>query len=248
MSTKEIWDKVYGDFKEFNPIDKAFYDRLTDILLTKIGDCSSILEAGSGSGFLVSFFQKMGMFSVGMDRSIMSLRVANKKFSAENLTLGDMFHIPFRSNSFDVVWNEGVLEHFEDPKNLAACKEMIRVSKKLVIISVPNRYSIWPIRKTLLKIAGKWPYGYEESYSPSRLSSLMEKAGLVVESIEGVRIMPPIKERKKLSDLLALGALTIPLSKSSVENIAKKSVNFEKNHLSLTKFLGYEIIAVGRKK
>ena len=248
MSTPETWDKIYGNFDTFNPVDQAFYDRLTNILSTEIDGASSILEVGSGSGVLVSFFEKSGMFSVGMDRSIMPLKVANSKFGATNLISGDMFRIPFKSDSFDVVWNEGVLEHFKDPKNLEACKEMTRVSKNLVIIAVPNRYTVWPIRKTLLKAAKKWPYGYEESYSPGRLKTLMEKSGLVVDVIKGVRIMPPIKERKKISDVAALGTLTLPLSKKSVENISKKSVIFESKHESLAKLFGYEIIAIGRKK
>ena len=248
MSTRETWDDIYGDFGNFNPVDQAFYDRLTSILSSELGSSSSILEVGSGSGILVSFFQKLGMFSVGMDRSVMPLKVAKSKFGASNLILGDMFQIPFKSNSFDVVWNEGVLEHFKAPTNLAACKEMCRVAKNLVIIAVPNKYTVWPIRKTLLKAAKKWSYGYEESYSPSRLKKLMEASGLKVEAIKGIRIMPPIKERKKFSDLLALGTLTLPLSKKSVENISKKSVRFEEKHELFTKLFGYEIIAIGRKK
>jgi hypothetical protein len=125
---------------------------------------------------------------------------------------------------------------------------MCRVAKNLVIIAVPNKYTVWPIRKTLLKAAKKWSYGYEESYSPSRLKKLMEASGLKVEAIKGIRIMPPIKERKKFSDLLALGTLTLPLSKKSVENISKKSVRFEEKHELFTKLFGYEIIAIGRKK
>lgn len=248
MSTPETWDDVYGNFGDFNPIDQAFYDRLTNILSSKLDSASNILEVGSGSGILVSFFQKRGMFSVGMDRSMMPLNVAKSKFGASNLISGDMFQIPFKTNSFDVVWNEGVLEHFKEPTNLAACKEMCRVSKNLVIIAVPNKYTIWPIRKTLLKATKKWPYGYEESYSPNRLKKLMEESGLIVETIKGIRVMPPIKERKKMSDFLALGTLTLPLNKKFVEKISKKSVGFEERHELFTKLFGYEIIAIGRKK
>lgn len=247
MSTPETWDKIYDNFENFNSVDHAFYDRLTSILTSETKNLSSVLEVGSGSGILVSFFEKSGLFSVGMDRSIMPLNIAKSNFGASNLISGDMFQIPFKSNSFDVVWNEGVLEHFKDPQNLAACKEMTRVSKNLVIIAVPNRYTVWPVRKTLLKATKKWPYGYEESYSPNRLKRLMENAGLTVEAIKGVRIMPPIKERKKFSDFLALGTFTLPLSKKSVESISKKSVAFESKHELLTKLFGYEIIAVGRK-
>ena len=57
MSTPETWDDVYGNFGDFNPIDQAFYDRLTNILSSKLDSASNILEVGSGSGILVSFFR-----------------------------------------------------------------------------------------------------------------------------------------------------------------------------------------------
>ncbi len=247
MSTPETWDKIYGEFSEFNPIDDSFYQRLIQILLDSIKSSKSILEVGSGSGFLASLLQKQNFDSFGMDRSISPLRVAKEKFGVNNLIQGDMFKIPFQSNSFDVVWNEGVLEHFKFPKNLEACKEMARVSKKFVIIAVPNKLTIWPIRKTLLKSIGKWPYGYEESYTKNRLISLMQKAELDVVSIHGVRILPPIKELKKLSDLLSLCMFTLPLKKSTIERLAKNSIKFEENHKLLTRLFGYEIIAIGKK-
>ena len=56
MSTSEIWDKIYSEFSEFNLLDNAFYKRLIQNLLDSIGNSKSILEVGSGSGFLVSFF------------------------------------------------------------------------------------------------------------------------------------------------------------------------------------------------
>ncbi len=247
MSTPETWDEIYSKFSEFNPLDDAFYQRLIQILTDSINDSKSILEVGSGSGFLTSFFQNQKLDSFGMDRSIMPLHVAKEKFNVKNLIQGDMFHIPYKSNSFDVVWNEGVLEHFKFPKNLEACKEMVRVSKKYVIIAVPNKYTIWPIRKTLLKIIGKWPYGYEESYSKNRLVSLMKKAGLEIVDVQGVRILPPIKERKRILDILSLGMLTLPLKKSTIKRLAKKSPSFEKNHSFLTQMFGYEILVIGKK-
>jgi len=119
--------------------------------------------------------------------------------------------------------------------------------KKFVIIVVPNKFTIWPIRKTLLKIFRKWPYGYEESYSKNRLVSLMKQAGLEILNVQGVRILPPIKERKRISDILALGMLTLPLKKETIQSVAQNSIGFEKNHPLLTRIFGYEILAVGKK-
>jgi len=48
-------------------------------------------------------------------------------------------HLPFRGNSFDLVFNAGVIEHFIN--HLAPLKEMIRVTKtgRYVVTFVINR-------------------------------------------------------------------------------------------------------------
>ena len=84
MSTRETWDKIYRNFTEFNPIDLTFYKRLSNILVEAISDSKSILEVGSGSGILTSFFQNRNMFSVGLDRSKMPIKIAKEKFNVKN--------------------------------------------------------------------------------------------------------------------------------------------------------------------
>jgi ubiquinone/menaquinone biosynthesis C-methylase UbiE len=44
---------------------------------------------------------------------------------------GNIFEMPFKSESFDFVWNIGVIEHY-DLKNIESIlKEMIRVCKRI---------------------------------------------------------------------------------------------------------------------
>lgn len=246
MSTREVWDRIYQKFEGFNKLDNIFYTRLIEIIAKYANDSQSVLEVGSGSGYLVSFFQKH-LFSVGLDRSVTPLKVAKTQFGAKNLILGDMFHLPFRDNSFDIVWNEGVIEHFIEPKNLQACKEMKRVSRKYVIVAVPNKNPIWLIRKVVLRIINKWPYGYEESYSVQRLRKMMCQTGLKVEDILGIRILPPVKEAKRFRDLLALFTFTLPLSSKNITKLVNDSLSIENNHRTLAKIFGYAIIGIGRK-
>jgi ubiquinone/menaquinone biosynthesis C-methylase UbiE len=247
MSRREIWDKIYQKFDGFNELDNVFYARLIETITRYIKDEQNILEVGSGSGYLVSYFQNKNLFSVGLDRSVVPVKVAKKKFGVKNMILGDMFNLPFRDNSFDIVWNEGVIEHFADPKNIQACKEMARVSRKYVIVAVPNKNPVWLIRKTILKITNKWPYGYEESYSISRLKNLFHAVGLKVEEIVGIRILPPIKEVKKAKDLLALATLTFPISSKNIKMLAKNSLSLESRHKTCAKIFGYAIMGIGKK-
>lgn len=65
MSTPETWDEIYEKFSEFSSLDESFYQRLIRILLDSIEDSKSILEVGSGSGFLASVLQKRNFSQFG---------------------------------------------------------------------------------------------------------------------------------------------------------------------------------------
>lgn len=247
LSEREIWDSIYQKFQGFNEADNAFYSRIIQTISKFLGKEQSMLEVGSGSGYLVSYFQNKNFLSVGLDRSLTPIKIASTVFGAKNLIIGDMFCLPFKDNSFDLVWNEGVIEHFKEPKNIQACKEMARVSKKYVIVAVPSKNPIWLARKTILKIINRWPYGYEESYSLSRLTKLFSKSGLKVLDIVGIRTMPPVKERKRLKDILSLITLTLPVSSKSIGKLARSSLEFESRHKTYARIFGYAIMAIGIK-
>ncbi|MEM5782614.1 MAG: hypothetical protein QXD43_05495, partial [Candidatus Aenigmatarchaeota archaeon] len=102
------------------------------------------------------------------------------------------------------------------------------VSKKYVIIDVPNRYSMFTLEKIILKLAKKWQYGYEESYTPKRLKYLMESAGLKVVNIFGVCLLPP-------------------LPKKLVPKLLKWLSSVEENYPKLAKIFGYHLVIVGEK-
>jgi SAM-dependent methyltransferase len=47
-----------------------------------------------------------------------------------------IYELPYKDNSFDLVICTEVLEHLDDPQK--ALQEMVRVSKKYLLLSVPN--------------------------------------------------------------------------------------------------------------
>ena len=61
--------------------------------------------------------------------------------------------LPFKDNSYDVVTALDVLEHLENPH--AALKELCRVAKKSVMISLPNMFYI-KFRLNFLRGRGIW--------------------------------------------------------------------------------------------
>ncbi|MCX6718064.1 MAG: methyltransferase domain-containing protein [Candidatus Staskawiczbacteria bacterium] len=243
---ENVWDKIYKNYEGPDAINKYIYSKLIKVLEKYISPKDSILEAGCGSGYVVSYFQNKGHYSVGLDCNSQPLKIAKEVFGAKNLKKGDLFDLPFENSSFNIVWNEGVLEHFKMSKSIEAVREMARVSKKYVIIDVPNRYSLFVISKILAKIAGKWQYGYEESYSAKRLKCLMERAGLEVVGIHGVYLAPQMRVWKNWKSMKALFFLTIPLPETAIIKILNAIGKIEDNHPVFSRFFSFHLIMVGQ--
>lgn len=74
------------------------------------------------------------VFLHGNDDNIIHLDI--KKYAFHIETQGTVYNLPFKDNSFDVVYLRHVLEHLENP--IMALKEIKRVAKKFIIIQIPN--------------------------------------------------------------------------------------------------------------
>jgi len=77
----------------------------------------------------------------------------------------DMFLTNWPDETFDVVFSNGVLEHYEFSERIAALKECARITRKggLVIVGVPNHCS-FPYRFSYLlrRLVGKWHFPPEK--------------------------------------------------------------------------------------
>ena len=91
-----------------------------------------ILDVGCGNGFFTYYFSKLA-YTVGIDysRYMLSINACNP------LIQGSAISLPFRANSFDLVFCSNLLHHVEDPESVV--REMKRVSKKFIVLSDPNR-------------------------------------------------------------------------------------------------------------
>ena len=99
---------------------------------------SSILDAGAGEGFTLEYLRKrnIGKTYEGIDFLEKAIEIGTKIHPNITFKKGSIYEMPYKENSFDLVLSTEVLEHLEDPK--IALKEIFRVSKKYVLLSVPN--------------------------------------------------------------------------------------------------------------
>lgn len=153
----------------------------------------TILEAGCGSGLRTLFFaKKHGVQAFLLDFSKEALKRAKEGCCMlnidANIILGDVRKLPFRNRNFDIVWNEGVNEHFKGKFRQKVFNEMTRVcnTEGKVIVIVPNSLNLFYILKKILdEILGKWMFGFEKPFTPSELGRRMENAQLRILRYDG---------------------------------------------------------------
>ena len=187
------WDTVWKEKKYITD----FSLRWLEFLSSKAADLTEdarILEAGCGSGEGVGILAGRVKTAVGLD---ISQEAVTKTASFKNVLVlrGDNFMLPFADNTFDLVFNSGVIEHFKYPDNVRQVREMTRVTRPggQVIINVPNSLCLWYIfAKGVLIMLRKWKFGYEESYTPRRLEATVRQAGLKPVGFTGFLCLPPL--------------------------------------------------------
>lgn len=98
----------------------------------------TILDVGCGEGFTLQRFykNKIGRKLLGVDFSSNAINLGRKLFPFINFRKGNVYSLPYKNNSFDLVVCCEVLEHLVYPEK--ALKEIIRVSHKFCLLSVPN--------------------------------------------------------------------------------------------------------------
>lgn len=87
--------------------------------------------------------------------------------------LGDIRRIPFCDGSLDVVWNQGVLEHFEDPREVI--REMARVGKR-VFVAVPRKTFLRGLVQKAKALLGLTADDIFHLYKEQELVELMSQA------------------------------------------------------------------------
>ena len=184
------WQEVYEKeqieewLKQFeNPAE--FQLDLKNILNEYSNSHPKVIEIGCGIG-ITSLILSDKFERTLLDNNPKVIELAKEiaviKNKNCNFILADMFKLPFGNNEFDLVFNSGVIEHFNFLDRVRLLKEYARILNKegIMIIAFPNHYSppyrtAYVVKKKLL--AGKdWPY--PEEYKLYDLKAEIKAAGL----------------------------------------------------------------------
>ena len=133
--------------------------------------CGSILEVGTGRGVCSSTLRKMGYNCISVDSSVFATNLARSH--GLDVVLADGYRLPFVSETFELVFTQGLLEHLCFDQQLSILMETHRVAKK-AIHSVPAKYGLMDAGERIFSGLGtQWPYPDEKKFRRSEFIDLL---------------------------------------------------------------------------
>lgn len=188
-ATRSEVARVWQDYWQAHgeSLDGAPPRFLMDVLLEECAPAPGrrILEAGSGTGGLAQGLAREGADVFVLDIVPACIQAIARKDPAPGKlsgAVGDLFHCPFTDDTFDVVFNSGVMEHFEPPDFRNGLLEMARVLKpggKLLCLVPSARGRFYVRGKRRMEREGTWEYGAE--YPQRSLRQYLADSGLAFE-------------------------------------------------------------------
>lgn len=185
--TERLWDKVWLNTKNVFLHESFIYQ------VKKLKSVSTVLEVGAGSGADLLELNKLSYKVTFSDFSTVAIKNINKRDPRLKTIKCDARHLSFNSDSFDLVYCLGLLEHFSYQDRQKIISELFRVSKKYILIDVPQSSTLTSLVKKLLMIIGKWKYGDEIEFSYRKLNCEVNetiKKNKSVYSVYGRELIP----------------------------------------------------------
>ncbi len=199
-----FWEETWNDGEYDEALRFCETDPLRVIFEQYAKPGSLMLEGGCGRGQYVSFYSGRGVDVVGLDFACETLSRLHERERKLPLCGGNVAALPFRDQSFDVYFSNGVVEHFEDGAADALC-EAWRVLRPhgTFLVSVPY---LSPLRRatSIVKKSDRRtvtvaePDGgqtrddrvfFQYAYKPAEFERLLADAGFRVLSTFGYSIV-----------------------------------------------------------
>jgi ubiquinone/menaquinone biosynthesis C-methylase UbiE len=254
-SRREHWETLWQEKKDVQQV-YSNDDRILRQLL-QVCDLRGklVLEVGAGTGRDSFPLIEFGAKVVQLDYSVNSLQIL-KDLSAElhvqsNIVGGDTFQLPFPDETFDVVFHQGLLEHFRPPQAEALLKENIRVLKQggYLLVDVPQRYHLYTVVKHTLIAIDKWFAGWERSFSTPELRLLLQSHGLTPVHAYGEWMYPSFFYRT-FREVVKKFGVTIPMNPQPIRFLSTLRKNIRRSMLrtALPLYSGISIGVIGKKR
>ena len=138
--------KTYFKIEENNWWFRVRRNLIFDLLRKyKVPKNGKIFDFGCGSGYLVSYLQKLGYDASGADASSQSIEFGLSK-GIRNLSVAKDVEISHLEKDFDLILALDVIEHIEDDLRAIRGIERALKQRRIAIITVPAYQWMWGLQ------------------------------------------------------------------------------------------------------
>lgn len=188
-TTPENWNAYWNEYEKPGYVNHT--PRLIETIKRHVQLAGAhILEVGAGTGGNSFTLAKFGACVTALDFAEAALYRAQSFFSSQDVNLGivqgDTLNLPFPSGYFDLIFHQGLLEHFLNPAVIVHEQKRVLAKGGFLLVDVPQRFNLFTLYKHALIRAGRWPYGgWEREFSLRELTNLLKSEGFEIVDIYG---------------------------------------------------------------
>jgi len=192
---QEVWDSFWTAKTDTSKVYPSSPSVLQAIRKNFNIPGMKVLEVGAGTGRDSCELAADGADVHVLDFSPASLNIigglkAEAGLQHLNLIRGDAFQSPFATDSFDLVFHQGLLEHFHNPLDLLRENRRILKPGGSCLCDIPQTFHLYTVVKKILIAMDKWFAGWETQYTMGSLKKMMNQAGFEVWYVYGDWMRP----------------------------------------------------------
>ncbi|MBM3292700.1 class I SAM-dependent methyltransferase [Candidatus Bathyarchaeota archaeon] len=212
-SKPEIWD-CFWTRKDWAPVTNSTLLQCINEVMGGNITGKKILEVGCGKAGDSLALTRMGADCYVLDFSNTALTISRNLAEGQKVKLisvmADAKALPFADNSFDLVFSQGLIEHYQPPDLLISEQKRVVRPGGFVLIDVPQLFSLQAISKRILMGIGRWPFGWEKDYTENQLKEILDKLGLEFVTSYGWGLGPVLGLglRSRLSKILNISTIS----------------------------------------
>lgn len=226
-STPQHWQRFWeqADHLELDEVYGTDGRMVREVMLLGDPTGKRILEVGAGTGRDAVTLALAGAEVLTLDYVAGSLLLTRKAAGAAGVTVapvcGDALASPFADGTFDVVFHQGLLEHFRDVRPLLGDNARILRPGGHLIVDVPQTFHYYTLGKQLLIALDRWFAGWETQFTPAQLEGHVRREGLQVVRTYGDWMVPGLLYRALRKILLTRLGRKLPMHPEPVPALAR---------------------------
>lgn len=211
IPASDRWESFWGSRSRLEQVYPSS-PRVMEAVLTHLPPGARRgLEIGAGSGRDAAALATRGLHVVALDASIQSLALMQARhpvLAGRGIVGGDALHLPFPDAIFELVFHQGVLEHFGNPAAFLAENLRVTAPGGILVVDVPQTYHPWTLLKRALVRVDRWFAGWETDFTIGRLERAVRGAGYETLASYGDTMVPSLGYRLLRQ---AAGRVSVPL-------------------------------------